>query len=73
MYFSTSDYYFIFVKKMNSSSLVSNLYPREIICDFNYWSNFFSQDMQLIWDKGHGVPLNKLPAGVSDMIFLIYY
>ncbi len=70
MYFSSSDYYFIFVKKMNSSSLVSNLLPPErLFCDFNYWSNFFSQDMQLIWDKGHGVPLNKLPAGVSDMIF----
>tara|TARA_B100001769_G_C21778582_1_gene424994 strand:- start:128 stop:346 length:219 start_codon:yes stop_codon:yes gene_type:complete len=25
--------------------------------------------MKLLWNKGHGVPLEKLPAGVSDMIF----
>ena len=57
---------------MNSSTpvLVLNLLPPEkLLCDFNYWSSLFSQDMQMLWDKGHGVPLNKLPAGVSDMIF----
>ena len=43
--------------------------PDKLFCNFNYWSSLFSQDMQLLWDKGHGVPLNKLPAGVSDMIF----
>ena len=43
--------------------------PERLSCDFNYWSSIFSQDMKIIWDKAHGVPLNKLPKGVSDMIF----
>ena len=43
--------------------------PEKLYCDFNYWSNLFTHDMQMIWDKGHRVPLNKLPPGVSDMIF----
>ena len=30
----------------------------------------FSQDMQILWDRAHGVPLEKLPKGVSDMIFV---
>ena len=25
--------------------------------------------MQILWDRAHGVPLEKLPKGVSDMIF----
>ena len=25
--------------------------------------------MQVVWEKGHCVPLNKLPSGISDMIF----
>jgi len=29
----------------------------------------FSQDMQILWDRAHGVPLEKLPKEVSDMIF----
>tara|TARA_Y100000991_G_scaffold204256_1_gene179632 strand:- start:679 stop:1005 length:327 start_codon:yes stop_codon:yes gene_type:complete len=50
--------------------LTLNLLPPEkLFCDFNYWSSLFSQDMQVLWDKGHGIPLNKLPSGVSDMIF----
>ena len=50
--------------------LTLNLLPPEkLFCDFNYWSSLFSRDMQILWDKGHGVPLNKLPSGVSDMIF----
>ena len=50
--------------------LTLNLLPPEkLFCDFNYWSALFSRDMQILWDKGHGVPLNKLPSGVSDMIF----
>ena len=50
--------------------LTLNLLPPErLFCDFNYWSSTFSHDMQKIWDKGHGVPLNNLPKGVSDMIF----
>ena len=54
-----------------SPSLVTlNLLPPEkLFCDFSYWSSMFSQDMQVIWDKGHGIPLTKLPYGVSDMIF----
>ena len=43
--------------------------PDKLYCDFNYWSSLFTQDMQMIWDKGHLVPLKKLPPGVSDMIF----
>ena len=43
--------------------------PEKLYCDFHYWSTLFNQDMQLIWDKGHCIPLNKLPHGVSDMIF----
>ena len=43
--------------------------PEKLFCDFNYWSALFTQDMQIIWDKGHCVPLKKLPSGISDMIF----
>ena len=43
--------------------------PDKLYCDFNYWSALFTQDMQIIWDKGHCVPLKKLPSGVFDMIF----
>ena len=43
--------------------------PQKLYCNFKYWSTIFSQDMQILWDRGHGIPLNKLPPGVSDMIF----
>ena len=43
--------------------------PEKLYCDFNYWSSLFTQDMKIIWVKGHSVPLTKLPSGVSDMIF----
>ena len=43
--------------------------PEKLYCDFSYWSALFIQDMQIIWDKGHCVPLKKLPPGFSDMIF----
>ena len=43
--------------------------PQKLYCNFKYWSKIFSQDMQILWDRGHGIPLNKLPPGVSDMIF----
>ena len=43
--------------------------PEKLYCDFNYWSSLFTQDMQIIWDKAHCVPLKNLPQGVSDMIF----
>ena len=50
--------------------LTLNLLPPEkLFCDFNYWSTLFSQDMQILWKKGHGIPLNKLPSGASDLIF----
>ena len=53
-----------------SPVLTLNLLPPEkLFCDFNYWSSLFSQDMQVLWEKGHGIPLNKLPSGVSNMIF----
>ena len=57
---------------MSTSSQVLKLNllpPDKLYCDFNYWSCLFIHDMQMIWDKGHCVPLNKLPRGVSDMIF----
>ena len=57
---------------MNSAipTLYLNLLPPEkLYCDFNYWSSTFSKDMQILWDKAHGVPLKNLPPGISDMIF----
>ena len=56
--------------KYSTKVLTLNLLPPEkLYCDFNYWSSLFSEDMNIIWIKGHGVPLNKLPKGISDMIF----
>ena len=60
------------VISMNSSLpflSVNLLPPDKLYCNFNYWSSLFSQDMQILWDRAHGVPLEKLPKGVSDMIF----
>ena len=57
---------------MNSSLPVLSvnlLPPDKLYCNFSYWSSLFSQDMQILWDRAHGVPLEKLPKGVSDMIF----
>ena len=57
---------------MNSSLPVISinlLPPDKLHCNFNYWSSLFSQDMQILWDRAHGVPLEKLPKGVSDIIF----
>ena len=57
---------------MNSSLPVLSvnlLPPEKLYCNFSYWSSLFSQDMQILWDRAHGVPLEKLPKGVSDMIF----
>tara|TARA_S200000501_G_C20672394_1_gene676924 strand:+ start:106 stop:444 length:339 start_codon:yes stop_codon:yes gene_type:complete len=54
----------------STSALKINLLPPEkLYCDFNYWSSLFTHDMQMIWEKGHCIPLKKLPPGVSDMIF----
>ena len=57
---------------MNSSTQVLKLNllpPDKLYCDFNYWSSLFTQDMQIIWEKGHCVPLKNLSPGLSDMIF----
>ena len=57
---------------MNSSLPVPSvnlLPPNKLYCNFSYWSSLFSQDMQILWDRAHGVPLEKLPKGLSDMIF----
>ena len=57
---------------MNSSAPIFTLNllpPEKLFCNFSHWSVIFSQDMQILWDKAHGVPLNKLPEGLSDMIF----
>ena len=43
--------------------------PDKLYCDFNYWSALFTQDMSILWEKGHCVPLKNLPSEVSDMIF----
>ena len=43
--------------------------PDKLFCDFNYWSFLFSQDMSILWEKCHCIPLRKLPPEVSDMIF----
>ena len=43
--------------------------PEKLYCDFNYWSTIFTQDLHMILDKGHCIPLKKLPPAISDMIF----
>ena len=48
---------------------INLLPPKRLYCDFNYWSSLFINDLQLVWDKCHGRPLNSLPSGISDMIF----
>ena len=56
--------------KPSTQELKLNLLPPEkLYCDFNYWSSLFTQDMQIIWEKGHSVPLKNLPRGLSDLIF----
>ena len=56
--------------KSSSHPLSLNLlHPEKLYCNFNYWSSLFSQDMQILWDRAHGLPIYKLPKGVSDMIF----
>ncbi len=56
--------------KSSSQELKLNLLPPDKLhCDFNYWSSLFTKDMEVLWKKGHCVPLKKLPPGVSDMIF----
>jgi len=57
---------------MTSSAplLTLNLLPPDkLYCDFNNWSSIFSRDMQILWKRAHGIPLKKLPPGISDMIF----
>tara|TARA_B100000886_G_scaffold247228_1_gene174024 strand:+ start:509 stop:820 length:312 start_codon:yes stop_codon:yes gene_type:complete len=57
---------------MNSSFSVLSvnlLPPNKLYCNFSYWSYLFSHDMQILWDRAHGVPLEKMPKEISDMIF----
>ena len=56
---------------MNSyaSELKLNLLPPDkLYCDFNYWSSLFTQDVSILMEKGHCVPLKNLPSEISDMI-----
>ena len=54
----------------SSSLLRLNLLPPEkLYCDFDNWSSMFSSDMKILWEGSHGVPLKKLPNGISDLIF----
>ena len=43
--------------------------PNKLYCNFNYWSSLFTQDLSILWDKGHCVPLKNLPSEVSDLVF----
>ena len=43
--------------------------PKKLYCNFSHWSTLFLYDMKILWDEADGVPLNKLPSGISDMIF----
>ena len=43
--------------------------PEKLYCDFSYWSSLFNQDMQILWDKIHCIPLKKLPSEISDIMF----
>jgi len=53
-----------------SNNLSVNLLPpKKLYCDKNNWSEIFSNDMKILWDKCHGTPLNKIPSGASDLIF----
>ena len=57
---------------MNSSdsNLTLNLLPPDkLYCNFNYWSSIFLNDIQILWDTSHGVPLKNLPPGLSDIVF----
>ena len=46
--------------------------PDKLYCDFNYWSFLFIQDMRIILEKGHCVPLKELPPNVADRIFTYF-
>ena len=43
--------------------------PDKLYCDFNYWSSLFNQDMLMILNNVHSVPLHKLPYNLSETIF----
>ena len=56
---------------MNSSLpylSVNLLPPEKLYCNFSYWSSLFSQDMQILWDRAHGLPLEKLPKANSQIL-----
>ena len=48
---------------------INLLPPKKLDCNFNHWSSIFINDLEVIWNKCHGIPLNMLPSRVSDMIF----
>ncbi len=59
-----------FTMNFYAQELKLNLLPPDkLYCDFNYWSSLFTQDMSILWEKGHCIPLKNLPAEVSDMMF----
>ena len=59
----------IFTMNSYTQELNLNLLPPDkLYCDFNYWSSFFTHDMSIFLEKGHCVPLKKLPPKVSDII-----
>ena len=61
---------FPFTMNFYTHELKLNLLPPDkLYCDFNYWSSLFTQDMSILWEKGHCVPLKNLPSEASDMIF----
>ena len=59
-----------FIMTFYAQELKLNLLPPDkLYCDFNYWSSLFTQDMSILLEKGHCVPLKNLPSEASDMIF----
>lgn len=62
-----------FTMNFYTQELKLNLLPPDkLYCDFNHWSSLFTQDMSILWEKGHCVPLKNLPSEVSDMIFSLF-
>ena len=64
-----NSYNFNLMKSSPPVLSINLLPPDKLYCNFTYWSSLFSQDMQILWDRAHGVPLEKLPKGISDLIF----
>ena len=57
---------------MNSytQGLKLNLLPPEkLYCNFNFWSSLFNQDMSILLENAHCLPLKNLSPDLSDIIF----